>query len=173
MPPRVTVIMATYNRGRHILPSVESVLDQEFRKFELLVVGDACTDDTAEVLKPYLSDRVRWHNLPKRWRTQSGPNNWGATQASGDIIAYIGHDDIWAPDHLARHIDLYDDPDVDVAVSGMAAHRPDGAGAVWIMGIFDDPDAAATHFFPPSSMSHRASVLARTGPWREGGSANK
>ena len=48
--PRFTVVMATYGRGRHILPSVRSVLGQSLAEFELLVVGDACTDETAAVV---------------------------------------------------------------------------------------------------------------------------
>ena len=59
-PPLFSVVMATYGRGAHILPSVWSVLAQDLDDFELFVVGDRCDDDTAAVLAPLLDDRVRW-----------------------------------------------------------------------------------------------------------------
>ena len=49
--PLISVVMATWGRGRHILPSIRSALGQSFRDFELLVVGDACTDETEAVVR--------------------------------------------------------------------------------------------------------------------------
>jgi glycosyltransferase involved in cell wall biosynthesis len=49
--PLFSVIMATYDRGRHILPSIHSVLRQTCQDFELLVVGDGCTDETENVVR--------------------------------------------------------------------------------------------------------------------------
>jgi hypothetical protein len=82
--------------------AVESVLRQTFVDWELIVVGDACTDDTAEVVARYVSAdaRVRFVNLERNWGEQSAPNNIGRSMARAPLIAYLSHDDFWLPHHL-------------------------------------------------------------------------
>lgn len=58
MSPTFSIIMSTYNRGRHIIPSIKCVLNQGFEDYELMVIGDGCDDETAAIVRPYLSDRV-------------------------------------------------------------------------------------------------------------------
>src|SRR5918911_4537877 len=100
-PPRVTVIIPTYNWSSVLPYSIGSVLRQTFSDFEVLVVGDGCTDDSESVVKAVNDKRVRWINLPVNTGHQSGPNNEGLRQARGEIIAYLGHDDLWLPHHLS------------------------------------------------------------------------
>lgn len=162
-----TVVMATYGRGRHILPSIRSVLGQSFADFELLVVGDACTDETEAVVAGVGDARLRWLNLQARVGSQSGPNNAGIAAARGRWIAYLGHDDIWEPDHLARLAGLFgqDDPP-DLAVSGAIFHLPDGVAGAQVTGLFADGADVRRYFFPPSSFAHSREVVERLGPWR-------
>lgn len=163
-----SVIMATYNRGRHILPSIQSVLQQSCQDFELLVVGDCCTDDTAEIVGALASPQIRWLNLPQRGGSQSFPNNAGIELSRGRTIAYLGHDDIWAPDHLQGLARLFEhDPQADFAVSGAIFHGPRASNFRQVTGVFSDKAAALTHFFPPSSFGHRRDVADRTGMWRD------
>lgn len=158
--------MATFNRGRNIVPSVRSVLAQEWPWYELIVVGDGCTDETPRILNENFGDRVKWVNLSSRMGSQSYPNNAGIALARGSHIAYLGHDDIWAPDHLTRLAAVYDaDPKVEVAVSGCAFHLPHGMPAPYLTGLFYSPTDAERHFFPPSSFSHRRNLTDRIGPW--------
>src|SRR5438046_5361757 len=79
--PRVTVIIATYNRSNVLPYSIGSVLRQSFHDFELLVVGDGCTDDSESVVAAMGDPRVRWISLPANTGHQSGPNNEGLHQA--------------------------------------------------------------------------------------------
>ncbi|QPC86301.1 glycosyltransferase [Mesorhizobium sp. NBSH29] len=163
----ISVIMATYNRGRHIVPSIRSVLAQTHGDLELLIVGDNCTDDTQKVVRPFLGERVRWVNLSERCGSQSFPNNAGIAAAKGDIIAYIGHDDIWLPNHLATLASLFDtDRGLDFAVGGAIFHGPRGSDFREITGLFAGDDAPFEHFFPPSSFAHRAHVTDRIGIWK-------
>jgi len=165
--PFFSVVMATYDRGRHILPSVRSVLQQTFRHFELIIVGDGCTDDTEEVLSPYLGPRVRWIGLPYRQGSQAAPNNAGIRASRGEHIAYIGHDDIWSPGHLEALAPLLaEGSGADIAVSGAIFHMPPGVQEAQVTGLFDDTGAAARNFFPPSSFAHRKAVVQAIGEWR-------
>lgn len=109
VPPKVSVIMATWGRGRHILPSVLSVLQQDFPDFELIVVGDACTDETEAVVTGIGDPRVRWMNQTERCGSQAGPNNAGIAAAQAEIIAYLGHDDLWEPNHLTMVARKFDE----------------------------------------------------------------
>src|SRR4051812_3572761 len=101
MIPFFSVVLATYNRSRFIVPTIRSILNQTEQSFELIVVGDACDDDTAAVVSSLASPRIVWRNLAARCGSQSGPNNEGIALARGQWIAYIGHDDVWSPDHLS------------------------------------------------------------------------
>ena len=166
LPPLISVIMATWGRGRHIAPSILSVLRQEFRAFELIVVGDATTDETEAVVAGFADRGVRWINLPNRCGSQSAPNMAGIAAARGGIIAYLGHDDIWEPDHLARIAAAFADGQPDFVVSGLIAHRPNGVPGSAVYGLFQDDAAKHRYFFPPSSLAHRRDVVDRIGPWR-------
>lgn len=98
--PRVTVILATYNWATVLPYSIGSVLGQTFTDYELLVIGDCCSDESEQVVGSFSDRRVRWINLPAKTQHQVGPNNEGLRQARGMIVAYIGHDDLWLPRHL-------------------------------------------------------------------------
>jgi glycosyltransferase involved in cell wall biosynthesis len=98
--PRVTVIIPTYNWSTVLSYAIRSVLRQTFTDFELLVIGDGCTDDSEQVVSAIDDPRVQWINLPVNSRHQSTPNNEGLKRASGEYIAYLGHDDLWLPHHL-------------------------------------------------------------------------
>src|SRR4051812_48682622 len=108
MSPRVSVIIATYNWSSVLPYSIGSVLRQTMQDFEILVVGDGCTDNSEEVVAAMGDPRIRWVNLPANTGHQSGPNNEGLRQARGEFIAYLGHDDLWLPHHLAAHVAALD-----------------------------------------------------------------
>ncbi|MEM7445872.1 MAG: glycosyltransferase family 2 protein [Pseudomonadota bacterium] len=158
MTPRVTVVMATWNRGRHILPSVRAILAQTMPDFELLVIGDAVTDDTAHHLETVDDLRLRWINNPERSGVQSGPNNRGLDEARAPIIAYCGDDDIWCPNHLELLLAKYEAcSELSAVSSGIVIHTPNPRSRVRIAGLFgDNAPFSPSVFTPPSAFSHRA-----------------
>src|SRR5690242_87460 len=99
--PLVSVIIATYNRSQPLGHAVQSVLDSTFTDWELIVIGDSCTDDTAQCMAAYTDARIRFVNLPDRCGDQSGPNNHGVAISRGRYLAFLNHDDYYLPDHLA------------------------------------------------------------------------
>ena len=103
--PHFSIVLATYGRGRRIEPTIEAVLGQSYTTFELIVVGDGCADETEAIVGSFAREvrapaTVTWHNLSRNSGSQSFPNNEGIRHARGDWICYLGHDDIWSPDHL-------------------------------------------------------------------------
>lgn len=154
--PRVTVIIPTYNWSTVLPYSIGSVLDQTFTDFELLVIGDGCTDDSESVVNAIEDPRVRWINIT-RTGGQSGPNNEGLRQARGEYIAYLGHDDLWLPHHLEVLVAALD-AGADLAHSLVLLVPPPGGRK--------PPFVAAELWRPPTSVMHRRSVIERAGGWR-------
>lgn len=158
--PHVTIILSTYNYSSLLPYSIGSVLQQTYTDFELLVIGDGCTDDSEKVVSDIPDGRVRWINLAENTGCQSGPNNEGLRQADGDIIAYLSHDDLWIPNHLelmVRAIDAGND-----FVNGVALWvHPNGKKALQFYRFPQDC------VIPPSSFVHKRVVGEQTGGWRD------
>ena len=95
--PSVSVVIATYNRARFLPETIESVLQQRFRDFELIVVDDGSTDETPELLKSYGS-RIR--SLRQENRGPAAARNLGIRHARGRWISIQDSDDLSTPDHL-------------------------------------------------------------------------
>jgi len=95
--PKVTVIIPTYNYGRFITQTIESVFRQSFQPLEVIVVDDGSTDDTRERLRPY-SRQIRY--LYQEHLGVSAARNTGIRASKGDFIAFLDSDDIWAPRKL-------------------------------------------------------------------------
>jgi hypothetical protein len=142
------------------------VLAQTDRDFELRVVGDGCEDETEEVVKSIDDKRVMWRNMSVRYGTQSFANSLGLMLARGDIVAYIGHDDIWAPTHLENFRRVFAaDPGATFAVAGGILHTPPGVGSHFICGLHGSEWRPAEYFFPPSTLAHRAQIWREIGLW--------
>jgi glycosyltransferase involved in cell wall biosynthesis len=163
MEPLVTVIIPTYNWSSVLPYSIGSVLRQTFTDFELLVVGDGCTDDSESVVERMGDPRVKWINLPTNTGYQSEPNNEGLRQARGQFIAYLGHDDLWLPHHLSCLI----------AALERGADLAYGMNS-WVMGKsdgYDTPGPPPETYrpgmgIPPTCVVHRRSVTDHIGGWR-------
>ena len=165
--PFFSVVLSTYGRGRHIRPTIESVLAQTFQNYELIVVGDGCSDETESIVRSFHSKRIQWLNLEENSGSQSFPNNRGIEAARGQWIAYLGHDDVWAPNHLesvSRIMDSF--PETHFIISGCIFYGPPESEVFEITGLFDSEEAPLTHFFPPTSIIHRREVTERIGKWQ-------
>lgn len=98
----ISVVIATYNRSNVLRYAIETVIMQTYQNWELIVVGDCCTDDTKEVVESFAHESIRFINLEKNVGEQSGPNNYGMSVANGKYIAFLNHDDLWFSNHLER-----------------------------------------------------------------------
>ena len=106
----VSVIMPTFYCGKYIAESIDSVIAQTVTDWELCIVDDCSTDNTLEVLQPYLEKypNIHYTRLPKNGgpavaRTES------LRQATGKYVAFLDSDDLWAPDKLEKQIAFMED----------------------------------------------------------------
>jgi hypothetical protein len=160
--PRVTVILATYNWSSVLPYAIASVLQQTFRDFELLVIGDGCTDDSEQVAAAVMDPRLRWINLPANTGNQAGPNNRGLAEARGEIIAYHGHDDLWLPHHLECLVAALDTSGAAMAYSLLAYIPPEGDVGRPVL-----PMPEYKSYMPPSGTIHRRSMTESIGGWKD------
>jgi glycosyltransferase involved in cell wall biosynthesis len=160
--PRVTVIIPTYNYAEVLPYSIGSVLRQTFSDFELLVIGDHCTDASETVVRSIADPRVRWINLEKGTGHQSGPNNEGLRQGKGELTAYLGHDDLWLPRHLELAIGTIDGgADFSYAITEMVT--PDGRLPTFAPQELEHINGM---WIPPTSVVHRRQMAIDVGGWK-------
>jgi len=153
--------MATYNWSSVLPYSIGSALGRTLSDFELLVIGDGCTDDSAEIVAGIGDDRVRWIGLRQNSGHQSTPNNEGLSRARGEIIGYLGHDDLWLPDHLESLVKAVDEgADLSYSITRWVSPNPRDDP------IFLLPEYKPGLFIPPSSIVHRRSLIEKIGGWR-------
>ena len=105
-PPLVSVILPTKDRGDVLATALDSVLAQTYPHWELLVVDDGSTDDTAAVVADYArrDDRVRY--LHQANTGVAGARNRGIASAEGDYLAYLDSDNTWVPEFLEAMVGL-------------------------------------------------------------------
>ncbi len=98
--PKVSVIIAVFNRERYIARAVESVLHQHYTDWELVIVDDGSTDRTVEIVSSFDDERIRLIRKPhtRCWDTK----NRGLAEARGELVMYIDSDDYISPKYLER-----------------------------------------------------------------------
>lgn len=164
--PRVSVVMATYNRSNIIGYSIRSVLASTMTDWELIVVGDACSDDTEAVVRGFDDPRIRFFNLEQNCGEQSGPNNVGMSLARGETIAFLNHDDLWLPHHLQTGLDFLTRHDADLVFPVALRVQPGGQGMT-LYGATTTKDRYVPGLDVPASLwLFRRSLMDRIGPWR-------
>jgi glycosyltransferase involved in cell wall biosynthesis len=165
--PRVSVIIATYNWSSVLRFALQSVLWQSFQDFDVLVVGDGCTDDSGAVVAAFGDRRLHWHNLPVNSGNQSAPNNAGIKLARGRYVAYLGHDDLWHPEHLRGVVDAIERDEADLAYGLAVLIGPPGGDARIVTGVPPIGGGGKPVFVPPSSVLHRRDLTDHIGPWSD------
>jgi glycosyltransferase involved in cell wall biosynthesis len=160
--PRVTVIIPTYNWSTVLPYAIASVLGQTMRDYELLVIGDGCTDDSEQVVTAIKDPRVRWINLAANTGHQAGPNNRGLLEAKGEFIAYLGHDDLWLSHHLECATEALDKTGGDVAYSLLVRIQPGQETGTPVL-----PMPQYGMGGPPSCTVYRRSVNDKIGGWND------
>jgi glycosyltransferase involved in cell wall biosynthesis len=108
MIPKISVIIPTYNGEKFIGRAIESVLNQTFKNFELIVIDDGSTDNTKGIVMEYQKKDERIKYL---WEENFGgparPYNLALKQCQGEYIAFLDHDDEWFPEKLEKQLAIF------------------------------------------------------------------
>ena len=105
--PRVSVIISTFNGQRYIREAVQSILDQTFEDFELLLVDDGSTDKTVEILRTFDDHRIRILENGQNLGIAASQNK-AVAAATGEYLALMDHDDLSLPERLRKQVEFLD-----------------------------------------------------------------
>lgn len=121
--PTVSVVILTYNRAHLVGRAIQSVLDQTYQDFEIVIVDDASTDNTEEVVKSFNDGRLRYIRHKENSGGAAAPKNTGIKAARGEYIAFLSDDDEWLPHMLEKQTNKFRcvSSDVGVVYSGHAS----------------------------------------------------
>lgn len=143
-PPLFSVVIPLYNKEKNIGGTIDSVLNQTFSDFELIVVDDGSTDRSAEIVASYDDPRIRL--IRKKNGGVSSARNRGILEAQGEYIAFLDADDSWGENHLyeiAKLINEYGS-DATAFVTNFARKFPDGS---WYVNRSDMKRGLVKDFF--------------------------
>ena len=164
--PAISVIIPTYNWSAALACAVRSVLLQTMQDFEIIVVGDGCTDDSEQVIRAFGDGRISWHNLERNYGSQWAANNYGVEAARSKFVAYLGHDDIWYPTHLEAILRTAGQNKAEMVTSIMAVFGPPGSLVRGIAGIFPTGTYTPRDFVPPSAFAHARTLCGPDMKWQ-------
>lgn len=103
MEPLVSVIIPTYNRADLVVQAVESVVNQTYKKIEIVVVDDGSTDNTCEVVKKY-QDKIKYIYQERSERSKARNRGFGCSR--GDYVAFLDSDDLWLPTKIEKQVQV-------------------------------------------------------------------
>jgi teichuronic acid biosynthesis glycosyltransferase TuaG len=108
--PRVSVIVPVWNAEKYISATLNSIRDQDFNDFEVLVIDDCSTDKSSQIIAGFVQADARfsYHKSPANFGGPAGPRNMGLDLASGELVAFCDADDIWVPHKLTLQVTAMD-----------------------------------------------------------------
>jgi glycosyltransferase involved in cell wall biosynthesis len=101
--PNVSVIIPAYNQAQYLGETIQSVLDQTYQDIEIIVVDDASTDDTSEVVRQFQDPRLKYIVHTKN-RMLAAARNTGIRASSGEVIGCLDADDLFHPQKIEKHV---------------------------------------------------------------------
>lgn len=130
---KVSVVMPTYNRAKYLPEAIGSVLQQTFRDFELIIVDDGSTDNTAEIVGAMTDPRIRY--IAQDNMGVSAALNTGWRAATGEYIGRLDSDDVWLPSLLEELVPILErNPDMGVIYARARWMDADGKPLPQILG---------------------------------------
>ena len=144
--PIISIIMPAYNAESFIAGSIESVINQTYRNWELLIINDGSTDRTQTIAENYSEkdNRIKVINQPNK--RLGGARNTGIKNSSGEWIAFLDSDDLWASNKLQRQLE--------------EAFRHSGASVIYSNGyIFNGDNLKDLVTYPTKSGSFSANDM--------------
>ena len=107
--PQVSAIITTFNRANFLEKAIKSVLGQTYSDFELLILDNSSIDDTQNVVKSFIDDRIRYIRHQPLNIAQA--RNLGVKEAKGEYVAFLDDDDEWLPNKLKAQLEVFKEGD--------------------------------------------------------------
>lgn len=179
MPPRVSILVTCYQQARWVQECLESIAAQTYDDWELLVLDDASPDPAVvERVEAWIAAHPEADARLLAPRHNLGVTrllNWGLPQARGDLIAYCGADDLWAPTRLERQVEALDAAGPGTAVVYADARLIDRDGGALEPSFIGEGEPRPTgevfhallarNFVPTPAVLYRRSAIEAVGGW--------
>jgi glycosyltransferase involved in cell wall biosynthesis len=171
--PFISVIIPTYNREKYIKSTVDSVLAQTYKNYEIIVVDDGSKDSTKQILNQY-GDKIRYI-----YQVNAGVHtarNVGIKASKGDWIAFLDDDNIWLADKLQKQVDCINRTSVEVCYTNFEIFNEERRWPAYqdkdgkIEKVITEPYAIFLYGAPPLSISTllaKKSLFEKTGYFDE------
>jgi len=104
--PLVSIIVPMYNAEKYIAETIESVINQTYKNWELLIVDDCSTDSSRDIVRKYINkdNRIKLIESETNFGGPARPRNIGIEHAKGDYIAFLDADDVWFPEKTEKQL---------------------------------------------------------------------
>ena len=121
---KISIILPAYNRENTIACSIQSILKQTWKDFELIIVDDGSTDNTCSVVETFSDSRIKYYRQENAGA--SSARNMGVIYSESDIIAFCDSDDTWKEDKLEKQIRFMEDnPEISLVYTAYMMHMHD------------------------------------------------
>lgn len=103
--PKVSIIIPTYNRARYLPEAINSVIDQTYHAYEIIVIDDGSSDETHKIVDDFISkypEKLRYYHQENRG--PAAARNKGIQESKGEYISFLDSDDLWLPQKLEKSI---------------------------------------------------------------------
>ncbi|WP_345980686.1 glycosyltransferase family 2 protein [Sulfurimonas sp. HSL3-2] len=114
--PLISIVIPIYNAEKYLKETIESVIAQSYKNFELLLINHACTDNSISIMENYKAkdNRIQIITLDVNKGGPAYPRNIGIDNANGDYIAFLDSDDVWLKEKLEKEVEILADNDYDI-----------------------------------------------------------
>ncbi|MSP12846.1 MAG: glycosyltransferase [Chloroflexi bacterium] len=165
--PLISVVTPSFNQGRFIRETIDSVLTQDYPNIEYWVIDGGSTDETISILREY-EDDPRFHWISEPDKGQADAINKGWSRCRGDILSYLNSDDTYLPDVLKKLSQFFiDNPDVDIAYGDALRVAEDGKLIEVMYGAeFDLLRLLRLSYIYQPTVLQRKRVIEEVGPLR-------
>lgn len=158
----VSIIMPSYNSAKTIRETIESVLSQTYRNWEMLIINDCSTDNSVDIIREYCGkdSRIRMFNTEVQSGAPSLARNIGIENARGKYIAFLDSDDVWLPERLQNQVAFQESNNYDIVYSYYKKMSYDGVRSSRVIKFI--PEVAYEQMLQVSQVSFLTAIFRRS-----------
>lgn len=115
----ISIVMPLYNCEKFLKQSIDSIINQTYQNWELILVDDCSTDNSGKIGQAYVErdSRIKYHRLEKN-SGAAVARNTGIKMATGNILSFLDSDDTWVPEKLAKEYAFMKEKDAAIVFAG-------------------------------------------------------